>query len=59
LNDVVNLNRFRKKKKAADKEREASSNRAKHGRTKAEKTRDKRLADELSRHVDSHKREDD
>jgi hypothetical protein len=59
LSDVVNLSRFRRKKRAAEKEREASENRAKHGRTKAEKTRDKRVAEELARHVEGHKREND
>ena len=35
--DVVNLNKFRKAKARADKEKRASENRVKFGRTKAEK----------------------
>jgi hypothetical protein len=57
VSDTVNLNRARKKKKAAEKEREAALNRAKYGRTKAEKARDRTAADELARHVEGHKRE--
>ena len=37
--DIVNLNKFRKKKKHADDEKRAEENRVKFGRTKAEKTR--------------------
>lgn len=35
--DIVNLNRVRKKKRAADKEKSAARNRAKFGRTKSDK----------------------
>lgn len=58
MTGVVNLNRCRKEKKAVAKEAEASGNRAKYGRTKAEKARDKRAADELAHHVEGHKREE-
>ena len=37
--DIVNLNRFRKARDRADKEKRANENRAKFGRTKSEKTR--------------------
>lgn len=57
MSDVINLNRFRKRKKAAEKEAQAAENRAKFGRTKAEKERDKRARDELASHVDGHRRE--
>ena len=40
MSDIVNLNRFRKKKARADKDAQATENRAKFGRTKAEKARD-------------------
>lgn len=41
MTDVVNLNRLRKKKRAEAAEAQAAENRAKFGRTKAEKARDK------------------
>lgn len=37
--DIVNLRRFRKAKARAEKETAADENRARHGRTKAEKDR--------------------
>ena len=37
---AVNLNKFRKAKRRQEKQAEAAANRAKHGRTKAEKARD-------------------
>ena len=37
---VVNLNRFRKAKRRADKQATAAANRVKFGRTKAEKAQD-------------------
>lgn len=47
---IVNLNKFRKAKQKADKQAAAAANRAKHGRTKAEKARD---AAEAKRHKDT------
>ena len=41
--NVVNLNRFRKKKQRAEKAKQAEINRIRHGRTKGEKERE--LAD--------------
>jgi hypothetical protein len=38
--DVVNLNKFRKKKAKAEKEARAATNRRLHGRTKAERMRE-------------------
>ena len=38
---IVNLSRFRKQKARQDKAERAADNRARHGRTKAEKARDK------------------
>ncbi len=40
--DIVNLNRVKKKKRAAEKEKSATENRAKFGRTKGEKIKEKR-----------------
>lgn len=54
MSDAVNLNRFRKRKKAAAKESAAAANRAKFGRTKGEKARDRNEREALARHVDGH-----
>lgn len=40
MGDVVNLNRYRKKKAREEKERRAETNRRLHGRTKAERVRE-------------------
>lgn len=40
MGDVVNLNRYRKKKAREEKERRAETNRRLHGRTKAERARE-------------------
>ncbi len=58
MTNVVNLNRFRKKKARADKEKQAEENRAKYGRTKGEKAKYKRDMEKLANHVEGHKRED-
>ncbi|TGV64514.1 DUF4169 family protein, partial [Mesorhizobium sp. M00.F.Ca.ET.158.01.1.1] len=39
--EIVNLRQFRKQKARADREQAAGQNRALHGRTKAEKQRDR------------------
>ena len=39
--NVVNLNRFRKKKQREDKAKQAETNRIRHGRTQAEKDRER------------------
>lgn len=41
MGDVVNLNRFRKKKQREDKAKQAEINRVKHGRTQAQKDRER------------------
>jgi hypothetical protein len=56
--DIVNLNQARKAKAKADDKARASQNRAKFGRTKAEKTLDAARADKLKRDLDGAKRED-
>ena len=43
MGDVVNLNRFRKKKQREEKAKQAEINRIRHGRTKTQKERE--LAD--------------
>lgn len=40
MGDVVNLNKFRKKKAKAERQKQAETNRRLHGRTKAERERD-------------------
>ncbi len=48
MGDVVNLNKYRKKKAKLERQRRAETNRRLHGRTKAERARDelqKRLLD--------------
>ena len=56
--EPINLNKFRKAKARADKEQRAQENRIKHGRTKAEKARDKLQVKQHEDTVDHSKRED-
>lgn len=57
--DIINLNRARKKKRAAAKEDAAAQNRAKFGRTKAEKQR-RKAEDDIDRNrLDGLKRDRD
>ncbi|MFD2055616.1 DUF4169 family protein [Mesorhizobium calcicola] len=55
--DIVNLRQARKQKARADKEQMASRNRALHGRSKAEKERDRLIADKSERFVAGHHRD--
>lgn len=55
--DVVNLNRARKAKAKAAAKVSAAENRARHGRTAAEKARDKAEADALRSRLDGAHRE--
>ncbi|MEE2691191.1 MAG: DUF4169 family protein [Pseudomonadota bacterium] len=59
MNDVVNLNKFRKRKKAAEKQAKASQNRVKFGRSKAQKTQEKQRLETLAKHLDGHRRDGD
>ncbi len=57
--DIINLNRARKKKRAAAKEDAAAQNRAKFGRTKTEKQR-RKAEDDIDRNrLDGLKRDRD
>jgi len=58
LVEPVNLNKFRKAKARAKKEQRAQENRIKHGRTKAEKARDKMQAKQQKDAIDQNKRDD-
>ncbi len=53
--EIVNLRQARKAKKRDAQERIATENRAKFGRTKAEKRKDHTEAESARRHVDQHK----
>ena len=57
MGDVVNLRQARKQKARAEKERQAGENRALHGRSKAEKSRDQLIADKAETFVAGHRRE--
>lgn len=56
--EILNLNRARKAKAKTDAKQVAAENRARFGRSKAEKTLDAARADKLSRTLDGAKRED-
>jgi hypothetical protein len=56
--EILNLNRARKAKAKTDDKTRAAENRAKHGRSKIEKTLDAARADKLRRDLDGAKRED-
>ncbi|KSB89474.1 hypothetical protein AS593_15820 [Caulobacter vibrioides] len=56
--EILNLNHARKAKAKSDAKQSATENRARFGRTKAEKTLDAVRADKLSRTLDGAKRED-
>lgn len=58
MSDPVNLNKFRKARAKAEKEQKAKENRAKFGRTKAQKELDKSRADKLSRLTEGHRLKD-
>jgi hypothetical protein len=56
--EILNLNKARKAKAKTDDKARAAENRAKHGRSKIEKTLDAARADKLRRDLDGAKRED-
>ena len=53
--DVINLNKKRKAKVRLEKDKKASENRIKFGRTKKEKQIDKLENERADRHLDGHK----
>ena len=53
--NIINLYQKRKAKAKTQKEKIASQNRLKFGRTKQEKLKEKLEAEKLSRHLESHK----
>jgi hypothetical protein len=56
--EIINLNRARKAKAAAEAEALASANRAKFGRTKADKMAEAARQELAAKTLDSHKRDD-
>lgn len=56
--EILNLNQARKAKAKTDAKTKAVENRAKFGRTKADKTLDAARAEKLKRDLDGAKRED-
>ncbi len=57
--EIVNLNRARKAKIRAEKAKRAESNRATHGRSKAEKTRQREEAGRKAAELDGKHLDDD
>jgi hypothetical protein len=55
MGDVVNLRMARKRQARADKAADAAANRARHGRTGAQKQRDRLQGEALTRHLDGHR----
>lgn len=56
--EILNLNQARKARAKTDAKARAAENRARFGRTKADKTLDAARADKLQRDLDGAKRED-
>lgn len=56
--DIINLNKKRKAKNRLEKEKKASENRIKFGRTKQEKQLEKQNIERNNRNLDGHKLED-
>lgn len=56
--EILNLNQARKAKAKTDAKAKAAENRARFGRTKADKALDAARADKLQRDLDGAKRED-
>ena len=57
MSEPINLNKARKAKARVSKEVDAAANRAKFGRTKAQKAADKREAERAALRLDQTKRE--
>jgi len=57
--DIVNLRRARKARDRVEKEGQAQANRARHGRTKAERSHDDLTRTRERRHLDGHQITDD
>lgn len=58
MTNVANLRMARKRKTRTDKEQAASENRALHGRSKAEKLRDRAQAEKAANFIEGHRLRD-
>lgn len=58
MTEIVNLRQARKAKARAEREAEAAANRARFGRTKADKAAEEARRKLAERQLDSHKREE-
>jgi hypothetical protein len=56
VGEVINLNKVRKAREKAAAAAEANGNRAKHGRTKAERNLEKAKSDKAEAHLNGHQR---
>ena len=52
MGNVINLNKYRKQKAKADRDKQADVNRRLHGRTKTERSREELQKQQLTRTVD-------
>lgn len=57
MGDVVNLRQARKQKARSEKERRAERNRVLHGRSKADRDRDRLTSDKAEKFIAGHRRE--
>jgi len=57
MGEVVNLRMIRKRRQRAEKEQLAAENRQKHGRSRAERDRQRMVEEQTSRALDLHRRE--
>ncbi|MCA1499983.1 MULTISPECIES: DUF4169 family protein [unclassified Bradyrhizobium] len=55
MGNVINLNRFRKRVEREASAKQADANRAKFGRTKAERSSEAKLADQAKENLDQHR----
>jgi hypothetical protein len=58
MGDVINLKRFKKRNEREQSAKEADANRARFGRTKAERTLEERRKDRAANLLDQHKLDD-
>ena len=59
MTEIISFKQQRKAKVRSEKEKKASENRVKFGRTKEEKKLEKLKSDKAERHLEGHKREKD
>lgn len=57
--EIINLNRVRKARAKDQARADAEANRARHGRTRAERETAEKARDIAARHLDGHRREPD